>query len=412
MEQRPEQRSMTAHRSFLGDAGHFISSFRAIYLNNPDGRAFAFSAHRYMWPTRWEGDGRVFVLGPGRQGGRKRGDQGRGGERRHRGSGRSVGGLHGPRRRFGVSPHLVRVQPRADGARLRRLGGAAGAAGDLRHAHRHGAAAVVLLRPGRSERVRDRQPARVGAPPGLRPRGLLAPGTAGRGPFRQPAPGVGVVVRRPLQHDAWLGPRRRDAGPARHAHRDRPREHGPLLVDLAVRRGRPLLQPAAGAAQRGAAVPVADAGAVVQPADRPRRAGGRVRLPHRPVAAHQRDLLRPLSPSRRHRHGDARKTFGVPAQPGEPALRFHGGRVHHSGRGVRSRAIPGERPGRGGSRRGGGVVHPPLAAGAGVDQGAGGRSRGLRGGGRLAALVRLERAEHADGAGRRSRCRRAGPGSR
>ena len=48
MEQPPEQRSMPAHRSFLGDAGHFISSFRAIYLNNPDGRAFAFTAHRYI----------------------------------------------------------------------------------------------------------------------------------------------------------------------------------------------------------------------------------------------------------------------------------------------------------------------------------------------------------------------------
>ncbi len=41
-----------------------MSSFRAIYLNNPDGRAFAFTAHRYMWPTRWEGDGHVSVFGP------------------------------------------------------------------------------------------------------------------------------------------------------------------------------------------------------------------------------------------------------------------------------------------------------------------------------------------------------------
>ena len=50
--------------SCLGDAGHFISTFRAIYLNNPDGRAFAFTAHRYMWPTRWEGDGQVTLFGP------------------------------------------------------------------------------------------------------------------------------------------------------------------------------------------------------------------------------------------------------------------------------------------------------------------------------------------------------------
>lgn len=50
--------------SRLGDAGHFISTFRAIYLNNPDGRAFAFTAHRYMWPTRWEGDGQVTLFGP------------------------------------------------------------------------------------------------------------------------------------------------------------------------------------------------------------------------------------------------------------------------------------------------------------------------------------------------------------
>ena len=70
MGQRPEQQSMPANQSFLGDAGHFISSFRAIYLNNPDGRSFAFTAHRYMWPTRWEGDGRVLVHGPdGREAG-------------------------------------------------------------------------------------------------------------------------------------------------------------------------------------------------------------------------------------------------------------------------------------------------------------------------------------------------------
>ena len=189
MEQRPEQRSMPAHRSFLGDAGHFISSFRAIYLNNPEGRAFAFTAHRYMWPTRWEGDGRVLVHGPD---GREVGSAEIKGEEEsahHRGGGRSAGGLRGPRRGPRVSFDLVRVQPRADGARLRRLGGAAGAAGDLRHAHRHRAAAVVLLRPRRGERVRDRQPARVGAPPGLRTDGLLAPGTAGGGPFRQPARG-------------------------------------------------------------------------------------------------------------------------------------------------------------------------------------------------------------------------------
>ena len=54
----------SCHSSFLGDAGHFISSFRAIYLNNPEGRAFSFTAHRYMWPTRWEGDGHVILCGP------------------------------------------------------------------------------------------------------------------------------------------------------------------------------------------------------------------------------------------------------------------------------------------------------------------------------------------------------------
>ena len=133
---------------------------------------------------------------PRRQGSRKRGDRRRGRERHRRGGGRSVGGLRGPRRGPGVPPDLVRVQPRADGARLRRLGGAAGAAGDLRHAHRHRAAAVVLLRPRGGERVRDRQPARVGAPAGLRPGGLLAPGdsrwrpisAAGRGRWRRRSP--------------------------------------------------------------------------------------------------------------------------------------------------------------------------------------------------------------------------------
>ncbi len=53
-----------SNKSFLGDAGHFINSFRAIYLNNPDGRAFSFTAHRYMWPTHWEGDGHVSICGP------------------------------------------------------------------------------------------------------------------------------------------------------------------------------------------------------------------------------------------------------------------------------------------------------------------------------------------------------------
>ena len=52
------------HRSFLGDAGHFIKTFRAIYVNNPHGRPFTFTAHRYIWPPRGEDDGLVTIYGP------------------------------------------------------------------------------------------------------------------------------------------------------------------------------------------------------------------------------------------------------------------------------------------------------------------------------------------------------------
>ena len=50
--------------SFLGDAGHFIMNFRAVYINNPDGRAFTFTSHRYIWPPRGEDDGLISICGP------------------------------------------------------------------------------------------------------------------------------------------------------------------------------------------------------------------------------------------------------------------------------------------------------------------------------------------------------------
>jgi hypothetical protein len=32
-------------RLFLGGAGHFIKTFRAIYVNKPDGRTFTFTTN-------------------------------------------------------------------------------------------------------------------------------------------------------------------------------------------------------------------------------------------------------------------------------------------------------------------------------------------------------------------------------
>ena len=126
-----------------------------------------------------------------RQGGRKRGNQGRGGERRHRGGGGSDGGLHGPCRGLGYRLTWFECSLEQMVLDCGDLGGAAGTAGDLRHAHRHRAAAVVLLRPRGSERVRDRQPARVGAPAGLRPGGLLAPGDSRSRPISAAVRGHG-----------------------------------------------------------------------------------------------------------------------------------------------------------------------------------------------------------------------------
>ena len=51
-------------RSHLGDAGHMIRSFRAVYANNPDGRPFSLRLHRYMWPGRWEGDFALVISDP------------------------------------------------------------------------------------------------------------------------------------------------------------------------------------------------------------------------------------------------------------------------------------------------------------------------------------------------------------
>ena len=51
-------------RSHLGDAGHMMRSFRAIYANNPDGRPFSVKLHRYMWPGLWEKDFAVVICDP------------------------------------------------------------------------------------------------------------------------------------------------------------------------------------------------------------------------------------------------------------------------------------------------------------------------------------------------------------
>lgn len=51
-------------RSHLGDAGHKLRAFRAIYANNPDGRPFTITLHRNLWPGHWESDFDFLVHDP------------------------------------------------------------------------------------------------------------------------------------------------------------------------------------------------------------------------------------------------------------------------------------------------------------------------------------------------------------
>jgi hypothetical protein len=50
----------------LGDAGHFITQFMPeISLNNPSGRAFTVTVHRYVWPeASFNGGGKIVVRAP------------------------------------------------------------------------------------------------------------------------------------------------------------------------------------------------------------------------------------------------------------------------------------------------------------------------------------------------------------
>ncbi|MFW6133605.1 MAG: hypothetical protein ACOC8F_06880 [Planctomycetota bacterium] len=53
--------------AWVGDAGHFLSQFvPPIHLNNPDGRAFEVTLHRYIWPgvSRFNGRASLQVLDP------------------------------------------------------------------------------------------------------------------------------------------------------------------------------------------------------------------------------------------------------------------------------------------------------------------------------------------------------------
>ena len=286
----------TKMRSHLGDAGHMMRSFRAIYANNPDGRPFSVKLHRYMWPDLWEKDFAMVICDPA--------------------------GVEIARGEIGGEQESITVDV---------VPGATGGKGVYSiRLTKEGAHEVWLQcsleqlvldcgdweqRSGRDETF-DLYP--IGMPRRwyfFVPEGVnefrvsCAHGSAhrqdsgmvvctpawaaGGRDLWQPPPRPGQFVHREVQYDAALGYRRREPARPCDAHRNRPGQQRPLLVHLGLRRRWPLLEPAADVARRGARLPGLGARAVVQPTDRPRRPHRYLRFSHRTGPAHQRDLLSP-----------------------------------------------------------------------------------------------------------------------